>query len=251
MNDKTEVLKNEERIINITPLLVYLLVFETVLVMGLISDYFMMRERGPLVAKNDLKEQIYKVVKHGGGFEVVKHVYDSRSKEQHSSLFRNDADKYYLYNVPLSFILDDLRKDFFSVDSLLKDTLYFDNLIHVIEENNSHNPFDNLNESQIFYFENIKEKSGDEYGIIQADIVKIADELYNKNQLVDRYLARSTTSFWISISALIVTIFLSLFQIFQNAKMIKRTISKHLLVQSTPDEKSSIINENDDSSPSI
>ena len=116
-----------------------------------------------------------------------------------------------------------------------KDTLFYDNLIRVIEENNYHNPFDNLNDSQIYYFENIKDKTGEEYEIIQADIVKIADELYNKNQLVDRYLARSTTSFWISISALIFTIVLSLFQIFQNARTIKRIILKEMLDQTKHD----------------
>ena len=232
---KPDILKNEARMMNPIPFLVFFLVFETILVLALVSDYFTMKERGPLVSKSDLKEQIFKVVKNGGGFDIVKHVYDSRSMEHHSSLLRKEADRYYMFNVPLSFVLDDLRRDYFSVDSLSKDTLFYDNLIRVIEENNYHNTFDKLNDSQIYYFENIKDKTGEEYEIIQADIVKIADELYNKNQLVDRYLARSTTSFWISISALIFTIVLSLFQIFQNARTIKRIILKEMLDQTKHD----------------
>ena len=50
------------------------------------------------------------------------------------------------------------------------------------------------------------------------DSESIANEMHNKNLLVDEYLADSTTSYWISIFALFLTIALSSYSIFQNRR---------------------------------
>ena len=61
-------------------------------------------------------------------------------------------------------------------------------------------------------------KIGDGYDSVQEDVLKIATELENKNQLVSEYLNDSKTGFWTSISALIITIVFSVAQIIQNIK---------------------------------
>lgn len=48
---------------------------------------------------------------------------------------------------------------------------------------------------------------------------KLSIEIYNNDVLVEKYLNNSTTSFIISIIALIVTMILSGFQIYQNWKI--------------------------------
>ncbi|MGA2939891.1 MAG: hypothetical protein ABSF52_22730 [Syntrophobacteraceae bacterium] len=57
-------------------------------------------------------------------------------------------------------------------------------------------------------------KSGDKFAEVQNDIGKIADELYHKNVLVDKYLNNSNFSFWISVFALAYAVIISSVQIY-------------------------------------
>lgn len=91
----------------------------------------------------------------------------------------------------------------------------------IIQENDFHNPFEELDANQRYYFESIRVKAGNNFEILQSDVTKIADELKNKNQLVEKYLNKSTVSFIISIIALGLTLLLSGVQIWQNRKMRK------------------------------
>jgi hypothetical protein len=78
------------------------------------------------------------------------------------------------------------------------------------------NPFDNLEENQKYHFQNIQEKLDTTYEKISPDINKIADDLKDKNELVAKYLNQSDSSYTISIVAIVLTLFLGLFQILQN-----------------------------------
>lgn len=129
----------------------------------------------------------------------------------------------------MSFILNDLLSDYYTNNNFKADSSYLQNLKLIIKENEEINPFDKLEVNQKYNFENIRQKSDSNYIKIQSDVIRIADELDSKNQLVSKYLNQSETSFNLSIIALIVTILLSAYQIYQNfssSKKIQKFISK-------------------------
>lgn len=167
--------------------------------------------------KTQIKEVMRNTIKNGGELSSIKHVYNTRSIE---NLFINNpfSDKkknYYTEDYPLSGILNDLLVDYLQ-ESKGRDSVYYAALCHIITENEKQNPFDNLEDNQKYSFESIQVKLGSTYTKISPDVVKIAEELNNKNQLVNKYLNKSDISFYISIAALIITILFSLFQIYQN-----------------------------------
>ena len=99
-----------------------------------------------------------------------------------------------------------MRADYFSSSQFKWDSLYHDRLDKIIKDNNNRNPFDQLEESQRYYFNNVITKSAENYSKIQEDINNIANELQEKNLLVSQYLSRSSYSFYLSIAALIITL---------------------------------------------
>lgn len=167
-----------------------------------------------LVDKEAIKTTLSQVIKGGADLDLVKHVYSVRTLKRVP--LKYDPSLYYLSETPLSIILNDLRVDYMMAQGVDSDTLYYSRLKAVIQENLYHNPFDNLEDTQARYFESLRYKIGEEYELVQDDVQQIATELFNKNQLVTKYLNKSNTSFRISIIALIVTCLLSLFQIIQN-----------------------------------
>ena len=169
------------------------------------------------VEKAPIKEKMRNTIKNGGMLSSIKHIYNTRNVE--NVLFINPlSDKrqqYYLEDYPLSGILNDLLVDYLQ-DSKNRDSIYYVSLYHIIKENEKQNPFENLEDNQKYSFENIQIKLDSAYAKIVPDVIKIAEELNNKNQLVNKYLNKSDISFYMSIAALVITILLSAFQIYQN-----------------------------------
>ena len=168
------------------------------------------------VERAPLKRVMYNTIKNGGDLKTIKHIYNTRYLESRKSSKIGDS-IYYVENYPLSGILNDLKVDYYQ-GTKEKDSVYFKALSNIISENDKHNPFDNLDENQRYIFVSIQEKSDSLFAKISPDLIKIADELNNRNQLVNKYLIKSETSFYISIGALILTFIFSLFQIYQNYK---------------------------------
>ena len=169
------------------------------------------------VEKAPIKEKMRNTIKNGGMLSSIKHIYNTRNVE--NVLFINPlSDKrqqYYLEDYPLSGILNDLLVDYLQ-DSKNRDSIYYVSLYHIIKENEKQNPFENLEDNQRYSFENIQIKLDSAYAKIVPDVIKIAEELNNKNQLVNKYLNKSDISFYMSIAALVITIAFSAFQIYQN-----------------------------------
>lgn len=169
------------------------------------------------VEKAPIKEIMCNTIKNGGMLSSVKHIYNTRNVK--NVLFINPlSDKrelYYLEDYPLSGILNDLLVDYLQ-DSKSRDSIYYMSLCNIIEENEKQNPFENLEDNQKYSFENIQVKLDSAYAKVSSDVVKIAEELNNKNQLVNKYLNKSDISFYMSIAALVITIVFSAFQIYQN-----------------------------------
>lgn len=177
----------------------------------------------PLVEKAVIKRELSTVIKGDPELKTVKHVYEKRQLIKPTLNSKLDRNDYYTENTPLSTILIDLKVDFLSQDNPHKDdTLYYSRLEYIIQENEYHNPFESLEEHQRRYFEDLKSQIGDGYDNVQDDVLQIAKELDQKNQLVSHYLQKSNTSFNISIWALIATCCLSLFQIIQGIRSSKK-----------------------------
>lgn len=157
-----------------------------------------------------------KIIENGGDLSSIKHIYDHRIAYSGSDLSpKKQESSGYAMNYPLSDILNDLKVEYLNSNEP-KDSTYLLTLESLIAENNKMNPFDNLEENQKYHFQNIQEKLDTTYEKISPDINKIADDLKDKNELVAKYLNQSDSSYTISIVAIVLTLFLGLFQILQN-----------------------------------
>lgn len=166
-----------------------------------------------------IKEDIQKTIKSNASLDVVKNIYTNRKEYSPSltDLFNKSSDKdKYLAETPLSEILNDMKADYYL--SKNQDTIYLKKLITIINAHETINPFDKLEENQKNDFENLRFKLGASYSSVSTDVNRITEELHNKNQLVVKYLDKSNISFLISIAALVITILLSFYQIYQNRK---------------------------------
>ena len=168
-------------------------------------------------SKREIQDKLIPTIKNGGKLETVKHIYEARQYKISSNLFKSKQEEFYYNPTSLSFILNDLIVDAYQNGSC-QDSIYFNNLQQILCEYERKNPFDDLEESQKNIFENILIKLDDNYELVQSDVSKLANEVNNQNQLVHRYLNKSTQSFIISIVALIITIVASAWQIFQAIK---------------------------------
>ena len=190
------------------------------------------------VEKVPIKEMISKTIKNGGEYNSIKHIYNTRNLKSvpFFKLTSNSNNNYYADDYPLSGILNDLLVDYFQ-SSKNKDSVYYRTLCCIIAENEKQDPFDNLEDNQKYNFESIQEKLDSTYTKITPEIIKIVEELKNKNQLVSKYLNKSNISFRISIIALIITILLSLYQIYQNYSTNKAI--REIIIESTSKEDDS------------
>lgn len=175
-------------------------------------------ESNRFIEKKAIKSKLSAIIKNGAKLDLVKHAYEV-NPFVHRRLFRRiDENQYYTDKTTLASILNDINVDYLSQNPFVEDSLFFANLSSIIQDNHYQNPFDNLEDSQKSYFENVRIVMGDNYELIQDNMNKIGAELSNKNQLVSKYLNRSNVSFIISIVALALTIILSIIQLFQGQK---------------------------------
>lgn len=164
------------------------------------------------VSKDEIQKNIILALTNEGDLRAVKHIYNNRSKTKKgfSELLGKDVEKYN-YEVPLSIVLEDIRTDIFLSKA---DKTLFEKMEKIIKQHTQINPFDKLEQGQRDYFENIKIKLDEDYSIVMLEINKIAGELDQKNALVGEYLKDSKTSFWISVTALIFSFFISFYQLY-------------------------------------
>lgn len=188
--------------------------------------------------KEDLKKEINAVIEHGGDIDIVKHVFERKVRVSKPILNQSEfLQKHYPEDVTIAFVLEDIRADYFKTNTPNDSSVYLSKLNEIIAENNITNPFDKLEDPQKYNFENIKSKLDSNYVLIQSDINKVTDELNIKNQLVGRYLSRSELSYKISIIALILTILLSCYQIYQSFRSehrVTETIKKSRQICHSP-----------------
>lgn len=162
-----------------------------------------------VISKAAVQENISKLIENDGDIRAIKHVFKSSPIKKTYFTYRTKTE-YYPENVALSTILDDLRTKYY-MEGNKKLIEKIDPIIKLYETTN---PFDKIASNQKDILENIRIKSGDNYEKISSDVNNIADELSEKNKLVDEYLADSKLSFWISVIALVFSITISAYQIY-------------------------------------
>ena len=128
----------------------------------------------------------------------------------------------YPESTTLTTILNDIKKEYYIKNQ--KDSIYLTRLNTILIEHEEVNPFDKLESNQKFMFENVRQKLDSHYVTVKEDLNRIADEMNNKNLLVDKYLDKSNLSYWLSIIALTLTVILSTIQIYQNSSKDKEKI---------------------------
>lgn len=191
-------------------------------IIGFISYKFLWTEE--YIDKDVIQRNMSKVISNGGSIDEVKHLYESTKTEKMPVIgnYAEFRESHYKSDVSLSYILADLLVKYYQNDSLISDSVYIDQLRCIVTDYNIVHPFDALDESQRYYLENIRQKLDSDYNIIQEDLVKLGDDLDRKNVLVNTYLNKSETSFWISIFAVVITILLSAWQIYQGHRSNKQ-----------------------------
>ncbi len=164
----------------------------------------------------DIKNQIVLAIQNDADLDIIKNIYKNKEIKSSSliSRIKGKSEDIYPVTTPLSRILEDIQVDLYL--SEIPDSVMLKKIKCTIDLHNQVNPFDKLDQNQKHNFDNIQIKLSDEFSLIQNDVTKIADELHSKNLLVDKYLDKSTTSYWISIIALFTTIVLSIFQLYKN-----------------------------------
>lgn len=176
----------------------------------MISMSIVMLENKKLIDKESVQKDLKAIIENGGDLKAVQHAFSSQPQIDSIKLIFSSKFNYYESGIALSIVLSDLRVNSFRKTN--NENLVF--IDKIISEYEQINPFDNLPVNQKYYFENIRIKSGGSYFDISNDIHNIADELFQKNLLVEEYLSDSKMSFWISIIAVVLSIFIGGYQIF-------------------------------------
>jgi len=111
----------------------------------------------------------------------------------------------YTANVDIEYIINDIICDYYLGTEV--DTIFLSKLYFLKEEARLKYPFDKLNSTQKELFEKVKKSAGDDYVKIENEIISIANELYNKNNDIDKYLDKSNQSYILSIMAFFISLF--------------------------------------------
>lgn len=177
--------------------------------------------RGVAYNKKEIEKRITQLIRNNGDLESVKHSYSTELKIKgvSSPSGKSNGNEFiYVKNIPtLNQVLMDIKNDQLVLGD--KDTLLL-KVDKVIANNRASNPFDKLDSSQKYLFENVLSKIDSNYHLIEGDISRISDELDAKNKLVDEYLADARSSYLNSLIAMtIATLSLSM-AVISNAKKI-------------------------------
>lgn len=165
------------------------------------------------VDRKNLHMNVTTAIKNGAQLSDVKQIFENRKHAKGvSQLFdlllyvknSRNSDEFYREPVNLTTILKDIKSELYLTNTV--DLELVASISKTIAEHEKTNPFDKLEPSQRIHFELIQTKLGDKYAPIQENVVRIVDEIDNKNMLVSKYFSDATMSFRISIIALVIGI---------------------------------------------
>jgi hypothetical protein len=190
----------------------------TTLVITLLFIAFFVPDSTTLYAdKTHLQKMALLSIANGADLSTVKHILKSAPFQSVSILtgaLPSTKIANYTSEVTVDQILNDLKVLLYTStpDSSGCKISRIDSLI---KENNEVNPFEGLNHNQRYFFENVRQKTGNLYSTISGDLNNISSELVRTNQLVNEYLSDATWSFRISIAAIVLSIATAIMNFFQ------------------------------------
>lgn len=177
------------------------------------------------VSSAEIKNKILLAVNNGADLDVIRNIYSNREVLDTGIFgFFESHKSEYLYSLPLSSILDDVKSDLYMAKDK-PDTDIVNSIDSLISKHSQKNPFDKLTKQQKDYFDNVRQKVGEKYHLIQNDMNNISDELDSKNILVTAYLSDSKTSLYVSIFSLLFALIVSSYQIYQGRP---KKVAEHL-----------------------
>jgi len=195
-------------------------------ILGLVSLFMSLYfANNDFTSKEKIQKSIITAITNEADLRAIKQIYLNREKTSRgvTQIFKAE-ENLYSYGVPLSMVLEDIRTNMYLTKTNIG---LLDKVDSLIELHTHINPFDKLEPAQRDYFENIKIKLKADYSDVIPEVNKIANELHNKNSLVDEYLKDSKTSFWVSVFALLFSIVVSGYQLFNGrASRIQRMIAE-------------------------
>lgn len=166
------------------------------------------------INKISIHSDLSKAINNDAKLNIIKNIYFNReivSINGIEQIFAN-LTRYYTSDIPLSQILYNIQSEYYIKKN--NSDVNITKLSEIIKTYSVINPFDSLKDSQKDNFNNIIIKLNTNYKLVKNDVEKIAKELIQKNELVDKYLNDSTKSFLISIFALVFTAILGIYQLY-------------------------------------
>lgn len=155
----------------------------------------------PLIPKN-IKYDFISAIYKNCSYDDLKRLYDRKERV----IVRANRDmNAYAANVDIAYIINDIICDYYLGNEV--DTFFLSRLYFLKEEARQKYPFDKLNSTQKDLFEKVKSSAGDDYAKIENGIILIANELYNRNNDIDKYLDKSNQSYILSIMAFFISLF--------------------------------------------
>ena len=106
----------------------------------------------------------------------------------------------------IASIFEDMILDYYISNSRI-DSNYVFTLKALVKESREKHPFDKLNETQKVLFYNLRENAGEHYYLIEKSLIIISEELFIKDETIEKYLDKSNISFILSIVAIFLTCF--------------------------------------------
>lgn len=196
----------------------------------------LMLNKGAVIEKKAVLDDIDGIISNGGDLSAIKHALASHKRtDRLKTAFLKNTD-WYLSDVPLSIVLKDARLDAYRSG----ETSIRTRIEELINEHEQINPFDKLDFSQKYYFENIRLKAGELYPLIENDVNNLAEDMIHQNRTIEQYLRDSTKSFWISIIALAFSFSLGIYQFFASRSDAQKKIILEALTdfaEKTNDER--------------
>lgn len=171
-------------ILSVYAIIVFLFI---VIALGIILKVgiLMFFERPMYQIPKSVKIELIKSIYKGCSFEDAKYIFDTKGLVNITSIYNNGIE---VYNYGTDFIdvMNDMIYDYYQQD--IVDTFYINQLNRFKTEAKEKYPFDKLNFSQKELFKKLRNNAGDDYPLIEEDVLAIASELQDKNDTVQNFV---------------------------------------------------------------
>lgn len=217
---------NSSNLIKIKKRVIFILIFFELMILGFFI-FIIRTESKKLVDKYSLQSDFKKAINNKADINVLKNIaFLHPTAKIKEALFKREQN-FYKKPINLEQVLKDIKSDNYLSNEF--DNVLNENIVNLLNNEKQISPIDKLDKNQAHYFHNIKSKVDPNiYSKIETDILKIVDELSIKNEIINKYLNQSNTSYLISWIALFISllglplIFIQMVQYFQQFRNEKK-----------------------------